>query len=344
MSIYDQVIQEHFNIFNMDTLRVITAMNEVEQKNSITVLCDRLYQKLIGEKFDDIDFGDIEKSKGDITTYSGYKSTLDSLDIISGLITEFKGNQDSVNTIYKAIQNIEENKNAFVKGFMLNVEMPMVLYNTYVLSVVSATSLLISTCVEFIKSPNADNFDLELDKISLNKSRDHLLFRNLDRFNKSCSKGDFQKSLAYVLSGYSKEKGLLGSSLAIGALSGGALIAIVMNIIPMTRELIFFFFYIRTKISDYFDLQAELLQANAYRVESSSSLDPDKKKMIAKKQHDIAEKFAKVADVVAIKMKSADNKATSEAKKEASKKFEADDIIDSAPVNSIDDNDGSSLF
>ena len=115
MSIYDQVIQEHFNIFNMDTLRVITAMNEVEQKNSITVLCDRLYQKLIGEKFDDIDFGDIEKSKGDITTYSGYKSTLDSLDIISGLITEFKGNQDSVNTIYKAIQNIEENKNAFVK-------------------------------------------------------------------------------------------------------------------------------------------------------------------------------------------------------------------------------------
>ena len=348
MGIYEVAINEHFDIFDDETLNVITSMNEAEEHSAISSLCDRLYHKLISEKFENIDFGDIEKSKGDITSYSGYSSTLDSLDIISGLIKEFKGSQDSVNTIYKAIQNMEENKNLFMKGYMLNIELPMVLYNSIVLSIVSATSLLIATSVEMIKSPNADNFDIELDKVALNKTKDHLLLKNLEKFNNSCDKGDVQKSLSYIISGYSKEKGLLGTSAAIGVLGGAALIAILMNIIPMMREMIFFFFHVRTKISDYFELQAELLQANAYRVQSNPSIDPVKRKEIASKQHAIAEKFAKIANHVAIDMKSADNKASAESKKESSIKFKADDIIDSAPAKlndgDSDDDDSNSLF
>jgi len=323
MGIYEVAINEHFDIFDDETLNVITSMNEAEEHSAISSLCDRLYHKLISEKFENIDFGDIEKSKGDITSYSGYSSTLDSLDIISGLIKEFKGSQDSVNTIYKAIQNMEENKNLFMKGYMLNIELP--------------------------KSPNADNFDIELDKVALNKTKDHLLLKNLEKFNNSCDKGDVQKSLSYIISGYSKEKGLLGTSAAIGVLGGAALIAILMNIIPMMREMIFFFFHVRTKISDYFELQAELLQANAYRVQSNPSIDPVKRKEIASKQHAIAEKFAKIANHVAIDMKSADNKASAESKKESSIKFKADDIIDQAPAKLNDDgdsdeDDGNSLF
>lgn len=347
MNIYEIAINEHFDIFDNYTLEVVTSLNEAEQQSAITSLCDRLYHKLIDEKFENIDFGDIEKSKGDITSYSGYQSTLDSLDIISGLIKEFKGSQDSVNIVYKAIQNIEENKNLFMKGYMHNIEFPMVFYNTMVLSVVSATSLLISTCVEMIKSPNSNNFELELDKISLSKSKDHVLLKNLDGFNKSCDKGDIQKSFTYIISMYSKEKGLVGSTAALGILSGAALIAILRNIIPIMRECIFFFFYTRTKISDYFEVQAELLQANAYRVQSNTSIEPEKRKEISRKQQDIANKFAKISNFVAVQMKSADTKAEAESKKEASIKFKADDIIDSAPANLSKDQEDSntnSLF
>lgn len=347
INMVEQALNPYIDIDDNYTLEMVTSLNEAEEVKVLNTLCDRLYKKLIDEKFNSIDFGDIDLSKGDIEKYAGYVSTMDCLEILDGLIKQFRGNPEPVNTIYRAIENLKNNKEKFVKSFQMNIEMPMVIYCTTVLSIVSATSMLISTCVEYIKSPKNDSFEIELDKVALIRSKDNLMLKSLEKFNKACDKGDVQKSIDYVIAGFKQEKGLLGT-VGVTALTASGIVAIAMTIIPLIREIIYFFYYYRMRMSDYLELQGQLLEMNAYSIELSNSDDPEKNKRIADRQHEIAKRFDKTAKFIAVKIKGTENKAKSESKKEEKMKYKADDIIEQMPeklATSDDSNNvSSSLF
>ena len=64
-------MNEHFDIYDNRTRNILLAVNEADQDGVMKSLADKLYSHIV-EKVDDIDFGTIPLSKGDITKIDNY--------------------------------------------------------------------------------------------------------------------------------------------------------------------------------------------------------------------------------------------------------------------------------
>src|SRR5574344_1932420 len=278
---YMEIIDEYMDIEDAETRHVCLSVTEGDQNQLLSALTSKLYDSIV-EKVDDIDFGDIPRTKGDITKLPNYDKIIECISTLRGILVQYKQKTELVDTIDTALGNIVECKELFQRAYTYNIELPIVVYNTISLSIISAISLLISTTIEFIKAPSQDSYQVAFDYTSLAKTKDHLLFTNLESFNKSCAKGDVDTSLNMIIK--NKVKNFTG--IEVGFVAGGfALIALILNIVPIMRELIFFFYYSRTRVADYFDIQADLLQMNAHNLElSKNTMDDRSKQRIVTKQ------------------------------------------------------------
>ena len=329
----DLIFREHMDLSDRETVKILSTINEADQNQVLYNLCGKLYEKLI-DKVDDIDFGEIPSTKGDITKLSNYTNMMECVDILKNLLKEFKESTSTILEVEKAINNIKKRKELFQKGFRYNVELPIVIYSTMTLSVISSISFLISSCVEYIKMPNKDSFGIVVDRVALVKSKDNLLFKNLSRFNEACVKGQIDTAINDVMKGL--EKGFVGE---YGFLVGAtALVVLITCIIPLLRELIFFFYYSRTRLSDYFEVQANLLQMNIYNLQSNQEIDKDKKTKIIKKQSKLVDKFRKISNFFAVKAKESENKTDRDIAHDNTK-YKTNDVLDSLP-----DSADTSLF
>lgn len=323
---FNEAMEKYFDIEDTITRKTLLAVNEVDQSQILTSLTSRLYDNII-DKVDDIDFGEIPKSKGDITKLSNFDKLVDSVELLEQIIVNYRQDPSPIITIKNAIENIKMRKELFERGFKFNVEVPMIMYNTLTLSIISAVSITIAACIDFIKTPNSENFEISLDKTALIKTRDNLLYTNLAKFNNSCKKQDFDKAMEHIIN--TNTKNFTGA--ALGAVGTIAVVGIILNIIPILRELIFFFYYSRTRMSDYFDTQAELLQINAHNFEyNGTGRTPEQKKQIVKTQMSIVDKFKKISNAMAIKTKESQNKAERELST-TDYKYKTTDLLDSSP-------------
>ena len=83
----------------------------------------------------------------------------------------------------------------------------------------------------------------------------------------------------------------------------------------------------KQNVSDYFAIQADLLQTNTAQIEYRSDLTPEKKKKIIDSQMKIAERMKKVSNAFQIKMKTAEVDADRLAKSEY-KKYKKAELAD----------------
>ena len=220
----------------------------------------------------------------------------------------------------------------FEKAYKLNVEMPIVIYNTIALSIVSSVSYMISSCIEFVKLPEDKGFEIAMDKVGAAKAKEAMLFNDLKRFNKMCGDGSFDKAMDYVMK--QNANNFAGASFVFGVSSAVVIIGILLSIIPLIRELIFFFYYARVKASDYFDAQSSLLMINAYNIENNLTRDAKSKKQIVDKQRKIADSFKKISNTLKVSLKTGEKKAADETTKLDKQKFKHDEVLDSIPDSS----------
>lgn len=324
-----QEAMKSFDITDTMTRAVLLSVNEADQNAVMTSLANKLYQHIV-DKVDDIDFGTIPLSKGDVTKIDNYEQLTDCINIIAEILQQYHQDTNSIETVATALQNIIDRTDMFTKAYKLNVEMPIIIYNTMVLSVVSSVSFMISACIEFIKSGD-EGFQISLDKIALSKTMNNVLFKDLAKFNKICSSGEFDKAMEYVINQNTKNF----TGMAMYNLSSIAVfLGILLLIIPIIRELIFFFYYSRCKVSDYFEAQASLLTMNAYNIESNLTKGDKDKKEIANKQKKIAEKFKKLANAIKVKNKVGEANSQKDIKKLDDKKYKQDEVLDSIPDSS----------
>ena len=197
---FDQIIREHFDLSDKYTRKYIASLKEdAQQDQLLAALSSALYNKVV-EKVDDIDFGTIPLSRGDITKVQGFTSTEECLNIIRRLVIQYKQNPAVVDVVISAVNNIKERKALFIKGYALNAELPMLMYNTMVLAIERSTSLMIATCIEYVKDATADGtFKMALDKAAYGRTMDDLLFKQLIDFNNLCHKGQLDKTLESVM-------------------------------------------------------------------------------------------------------------------------------------------------
>ena len=344
---YTRAMNEFFDITDRETRKVLLAVNEADQNKVLVSLTSKLYDNVV-DRVDDIDFGEIERSRGDIEKLPNFETLHECLNNMARLLIEFKQDTKPVDTIAESVANIIESKGIWTKAYAVNAELPMITYNTITLAIIEATSYMVSMCVEFVKSPSQDTMQIMIDKSALTKSKGHLLFKNLESFNEAYRKGQVTKAMENVIDEVvskktidTSKKNFLG--FYTGASAAAAVVGVVgllFCIIPIIRELIFLFFYYRVRISEFFDVQADLLQVNAYNVENNRlDLTKEERKNISKKQMKVADDFRKIARKIAVDGATAEKSASKDIKVEDSKKYKASDVMDELP-----DSASSALF
>lgn len=332
--IFNKAITEHFNMLDTKTRRTLLHLNEAQQNSVVMSLTSKLYDKIV-EKCEDIDYGEIPATKGDITKLSKYESMKETIAIMHDLLKEYNQDTGPVDELSVALSNVESRREIFERAYRYNSELPMVMYCNIVLGIITGISYMIATCIEFIKDPGSENFRISLDKIAYAKSKDHMIYNTLKSFNKTCVNKEFDKAMEAVLKTSTKNFG--------GAVAAGSIAMVVLGtilvLIPVLRELIFMFYYMRMRISDFYDMQADLLQANAYSIEANSTLDKSEQKKIMAKQLNYVAKFRKISNAFAIDIKKAEVESDKSKKADDETKMLIDDI-DGIDTGS----NGSSLF
>lgn len=341
---YTHAINEFFDFTDRETRKVLLAVNEADQNKILVSLTSKLYDNVV-DKVDDIDFGEIEMTKGSITKLSNYNTLINCLQTMHQLLIEFKQDTYPVDTINECIDNLIDSQDIWIKAYAVNAELPMITYNTMVLAIIEATSYMVSMCVEFVKAPSEDTMKVMIDKSALTKSKGHMIFKNIESFNSAYNKGQVEKAMMHILDETAKKKNFVGFGIYGGISVGAAVVGItglLFCIIPVIRELIFLFYYNRVRIADFFEVQADLLQVNAYNVQNNRlDLTKEERKNISSKQMKTAEKFRKVSRFVAVETSGAEPKAVKDIKKEDNKKYKISDVVDELPDSAAS---SSSLF
>ena len=332
--IFDKILKEHFDITDRKSIRTLLSLNEAEQNQAMVALASKLYEKIVA-KVDEIDFGTIPASKGDITKIGNFQEMRDCINIINDILVHYKQDTSQLETVDKAIENLKSSKAIWEKAFSVNCEFAITFYNTIALSIVSAVSLLISSSIDFISEPGNQSFTVSFNKIGYSKTKDKLLFQNLEKFNKSYSKGDINKVMKEVVNTNASLKESCSHQISesvalyaiIGVIGAGMLVGIILTvIIPILHELVSIFYCSRQNVSEYFEIQAKALQFNAEQLKYDYTKSEDQIKKIYDKQMKIVEKFRKLSDKFAVKMNKADSDARRLVRDEKSEKFKAEDL------------------
>lgn len=325
---------KYFDIEDDMTRNILFSVNEADQNTIMVSLANKLYSHIV-DKVDDIDFGTIPLSKGDVTKIEHYNQLTDCIAIIAQILEQYHQETKPIETIATALQNIIDRTDMFTKAYRFNIEMPIVAYNTIVLSIVSSVSYMISGCIEFVKNSSSQGFEISLNKAGLSKTKERMLFKQLEKFNKMCSTGEFDNTITHVISeNLKRESGIISEGIGTILLGAAAAVGAVIAFVLLLRELIFIAFYACQKASDYFDTNATLLQMNAYNIENNLTMDEKQKKEISSKQKKIADKFKKISNALNVKARMAEAKAEKELKKLDDKKYKYNDIMDSIPDSS----------
>lgn len=397
MTDYDQLIREYFDLSDVATRQMIVSVNEDNQQTQLlNALSSALYDKIVA-KVDKIDFGTIPRSRGDITKIEGFEQTMECLNIMRRLVMEYRQNPAAVDTIITAIENIKVRKPIFMKGYALNVEFPMVMYNLIVAAIEQSLSFMIAVCIQFIKDPASNTMEMALDTVAYANSKDNMLFEQLVTFNEGCANKDIDGILEGIIKngGRIKEEcdamgveypdstpfnqeveptaaldkepdpneqripvngsadenqpidiaqepvpyeqntqpvpvqeglGVAAAIAGVGALTIKLLISLVKVIIPALRNITYIRYNTKISIADALSVQAQLIEANAYKLQYSttSELSDDKRKKVVEKQLKVAERLKKWANKFAIDGKQAAKAAKKDAEEDERQRKKGD--------------------
>ena len=323
---YVNLIHESFDISDATTRKVLVSLTEASDQNQALLSASVKLYEFIQAKVADIDFGEIPKSRGDITKIPNYQDLVDCANTIHTLLVQYKQSTEPTEIVLSSIENMKKLRSEWEKSFAIGCELVQVTYNTLALSIVSSVSFLISTCIEFIKDPAQESYELSLNTTSKISSKDYLLFTNLKKFNTSCDKGQMEKSLKEILkaSVNVKESGEIktlmvedSSSItedAITAIVAGItgtmfVISLLSVLLPIIQELVCFLYCAKQNVSDYFSIQSDIVRLNAENVKLDMTKTPAERNKIYKKQTAIADSFKKISTKLAVKMKGSNKKA-----------------------------------
>lgn len=336
-SLYNSIISEHFDIQDTFTRQTLLSLNEEDKSVVLQSLASKLYMH-ITHKVDGIDYGEIPKSKGDISKIPNFVQLKDCLEVIREIVIYNKQNPSSVDEVLKGIENLRSTKDIWEKAYLYKCALPRVFYENMALAVVASTSYLIATSIDFIKTPDI-GIEMALDSAAYSKSKDAMLFKNLKSFNVACSKREIRKCMEPLL----KVKNTMAESAdVVSEISAAAVttaiskaapvVGVVVTVaglitlaIPLLHSLVCNFYCIKQSASEYFGIQADLLALNAETVKLDYMKSEEERNKIYKKQNKIAEKLRKISNTLAVKLKSAEVQSAKMIKKETSEKIKFED-------------------
>ena len=331
----NKIIMEHMDITDPTTITQVTSLNEAEQNTFLVSLTTKLYNFIVG-KIDDIDFGMIPATKGDIRKLDKYKQIRECVELLNDIFVQYKEDTKPVQVIDNAISNLENNSHLFMSGYAGDISLVKMVYETTTLGIINALGFMISVCIEYVKTPKKEGLSIVLNKTGIRKVKDHIMYESLIKFNDACKNGDLERGLNPLIKEKVKDFVETGLAFLWSARTIIALGVLVASIIPFLKQMVYFFYASRVRMSSYLDAQADLLEMNANELNNNASIQTvgDKNRVIAR-QLKIAKLFHATANKIAIEDRNAENKATADLK-EDNRKYKMDEV-NSNPANSTVD-------
>ena len=320
---FKQIVSEYMDITDYKTNTRLYNLDEAEQNTVLLSLTNKLYQMIVA-KIDDVEKGDIPKSRGDITRLPKYNQLKECAKTLTSIFEQYKEDTAPVKVIENAIDNLEDNSDVFVQAYMAKVDFGIMIYESVTLAVIGSLSYMIACCIEYVKDPKNDGLTIVMDKTGVAKVKEHLLYENLVKFNEACRTNDVENAIRPLIKNRTQNLFGVGGMVLVK----GLLIAVptIIALIPLIKDLVYYFFAARQRVSVYFDIQADLLEMNANELKDNPNITTDAdKKSVIRKQLQVARTFRQIADKLAVEAKTAENKADKEIKKD-NKKYRIDDV------------------
>lgn len=303
----------------------LMKMDKSDINNMNATLIQNLYASVLRRKL--VDFGDIPDSNGDIEKVKYYETTVECLDILEEVSKNNSLGEIGVSDIKECLGHIKRLKPQFEQGFRMNNDMVIITFNSMTMACIDATSMLIVEYMDYVVNSSEDTMRL---KGKHDKKRGAIALDSIRRFNNVTKSGSTGKSLDYILE--EQRKNFAGVEVVVT----GVIVMGLLSIVPIIRELIFFYYHGRVVLSDYLKLQADFLEMNKLVVESSKR-SPKEKKEILKKQEAIMKKLRKSANKLSINTEDSDDVVKKELKQE-NKLWTLDNIDKQITKNKMEGN------
>lgn len=304
MNSFQSLIEEYIDRSDIYTMKFLQDLNEADASNLAMSLTTKLYEH-ITKRITDVNFESIPNSKGDITKIDNYDKLMDCLEVISQILKDNKEDDTIVQNIIKAEKYMRDRLFKFELGFKNNSEFVTMIYCTTTLAIITSTSYMIASSIEYFKNKD-DKFDVSVNKAGMKRTMESVLYKNILKFNNMVENGQLDKTLSIALD----SKNLTGSSILSAIIIAG----IALAIIPFLKEMVYFFYYCRVKLSDYIEVQANLLELNAYKLKTNSSLNPDETKKVKERQLKVASTMKNISGAIQVKVSKSNDKTLNDIK------------------------------
>lgn len=197
----NEIILEAFQEMQADQIGrdkigyVDAAMEAIANPSAQATIMNKLFKET--QKIDEIDFGKIPDSKGDITKYVYYDQLYDSIELINELV---KGNQtENIVAMNKLHQILLNARADFVFGFKVNNYIVTSMYKVMVANLHEMIDICIVDVTEYIRN----NLNMSMDKKSMKKVR--WVTSNVKNFIKMYESGQWNTLIKYMRTNASKK-------------------------------------------------------------------------------------------------------------------------------------------
>ena len=334
-SIYDKLNESSAIGKNIDCAKILTEagcdvyrpdfvfLSEAAQlKVTDDVLTGMM--KFITDKYNALDFGEIEKSAGDISRFKYAGIIQDNVETLNNIYTSStdpgaKKYVDVCTAIRIVFNHLKDRRRDYADLYKSGNGVVQLLYTSLVAGCLYATGTLISNTIRFVTTEQNTDCQVMYDEIP--GTIKHVHIKNI--LAASNDIGTFDKLLDEYIKN-AKRPANAATNESVGAITTailaiGAVILLVPRVFWLIREIIYSVYYTRVRISDMLQVQVDLINTNIESLESGRG----NKKVIAR-QKKIADKLTKWQNFIAIKMDSTGS-LVSVQKKQENKKLKIDE-------------------
>jgi hypothetical protein len=280
-----------------------SSLNEDAKMNLADSVLDKLFTSAIN-KYDNIDFQNIPKSMGDITSMKEFPNLVESINLLQKICVGNGIKCEEIDIVLSAKNNLVNLKEQFRTGFLKKNAYVVMLYNTLTLALFEAVTLIITVMVDFINDiGGTDTYEVTMNREVYKRSKNRLLLDTLRSFNSAFADGSIRGYISNAL----KSATIHESVTAVFAGVAATLTAIYLGtkVVPLLRELIYLFYYSRMKISDAAQIQSEFLKTNIETLEYRGA-----SKKVVTRQKNIVNTLNKISRIFAIDYENSENKAS----------------------------------
>lgn len=271
--------------------------------------------KFITDKYNALDFGEIERSAGDIEKFK-YKDML--YENIETLSSIYSNASDTGATRYlevcTAVRNVlnflREYRNEFRTQYQAGNGMIQLLYTSLVAGCIYSVGILVSNTIRFVTTEQETDCQVLYDEIP--GTIKHVHIKNI--LAASNDLATYEKLLRTY--GQRGTQQAMHESISAGAVAAvvlgiGAVIMLIPRVLVMIREIIYSVYYTRVKIADMIAVQVDLINTNIESLEAGRG----NKKVIAKQKR-IVNKLVKWQNRIAVKVDTVNTMVAMQKKRE----------------------------